>query len=214
MTLINRDIYPEDKYPYGQWSYQHFYEQDFEKATSWFDADPAAVLRALYAKGKPGGLGKPAVTATVVEDGGWFGGAEKPDPNLKKIPISAISIDEETYAELVAAMKATGFWGADSWYSNHKANRKYFDEKAKNDGYLHMPTLFIEARFDAVCDSAVSRLAEPQRKYCKDLTEASVDAGHWLPQEKPEEVNGILAKWIVESCKQAWPGSGLIKAKV
>ncbi|KJX97918.1 hypothetical protein TI39_contig453g00031 [Zymoseptoria brevis] len=161
--------------------------------------------------------GSPAHTANVVKDGGWFGGVEKPDPNWKKIPASAIVIDEEVYAELVAAMEKTGFWGADSWYSNHEANRKYFFEKAKNDGYIHMPTLFIQAKYDTICDTVNSRLAEPQRKYCTNLTEASIDAGHWVPQEKPAEVNGIIARWTVESCKQFWPGywqRGFVKSKV
>ncbi|SMQ54626.1 unnamed protein product [Zymoseptoria tritici ST99CH_3D7] len=217
LRLVNRDMYPVDKYPDGQWSYQRFYEQDFEKATSWFDADVGAFIRAAYSRGDPANLGQPARTANVVKDGGWFGGVEKPDANWKKIPASAIVIDEEVYTELVAAMEKTGFWGADSWYSNHEANRKYFFEKAKNDGYIHMPTLFIQAKYDTICDTVNSRLAEPQRKYCTNLTEASIDAGHWVPQEKPAEVNGIIARWIVESCKQSWPGywqRGFVKSKV
>lgn len=35
MRYVNRDIYPEDRYPYGQWSYQAFYEQSFAKMTAW-----------------------------------------------------------------------------------------------------------------------------------------------------------------------------------
>lgn len=55
-------------------SYQKFYEDDFEKATAWFEKDPATFIRAGYARGKPDGIGKPASTSRVKEDGGWFGG--------------------------------------------------------------------------------------------------------------------------------------------
>ena len=161
---INRETYPAEKSPYGQWAYQKFYEESFDKATNFFDADPAAVIRVLYSKGKPDNLGKPAITAGALEHGGWFGGIEKPDAKWKHIPSEAICIDDDIYKELVEAMERTSFYGADAWYSNHDANRKYFFDHAKNDGYLHMPTLFIGARYDTVCDTYSSSLAEPQRK--------------------------------------------------
>ena len=44
---VNRDIYPIEKFPFGQWSYMNFYEESFEKATAWFDADKASFLRNL-----------------------------------------------------------------------------------------------------------------------------------------------------------------------
>ncbi|KAF2212940.1 hypothetical protein CERZMDRAFT_40114 [Cercospora zeae-maydis SCOH1-5] len=206
LKLVNRDFYPADKFPYGQWSYQKFYEESFEKATTFFDADPAAIIRALYGKGSAQSLGKPAITANVTADGGWFGGAEKPDPKMKHIPIENLCIDEETYKELVEAMERTSFYGADAWYSNHEANRKYFFDDAKNDGYLKMPTLFIGARYDTVCDTFTSPLAEPQRKYCTNLTEAAIEAGHWVAQEKPQEVNSIITRWILDSVPDQWPG--------
>lgn len=216
LKFVNRDQYPKDVYPYGQWDYQNFYEKDFEKATAWFDSDVAACMRAFYAKGKPESLGKPAFTSTVTKDGGWFGGAEKPDPNWKHIPDDAICIDQDTYKSLVEAMERTSFWGADAWYANHERNRKYFFEKAKHDGYLHMPVLFIGARYDTICDTYTSPLAEPQRKYCTNLTEATIEAGHWVAQEKPTETNAVLARWILESVPQQWPGywtRGWVKSK-
>ncbi|KAF2159597.1 hypothetical protein M409DRAFT_60666 [Zasmidium cellare ATCC 36951] len=218
VKFVNREMYPVDKFPYGQWDYQRFYQLDFEKATEFFDKDPAAFIRAGYSKGKPDALGKPSFTSQVVSAGGWFGGIEKPDPAWKQIPSENVVIDEDVFEALVKAMEKTSFWGADAWYANHDTNRKYFFDKAKNDGYLHMPTLFIEAKFDTVCDTVNSRLTEPQRKYCTNLTETSIDAGHWVPQEKPVEVNAVLARWLVEACPKHWPGywgnKGFIKSKV
>lgn len=203
---VNRDIYPVDKFPYGQWSYQKFYEENFDKATHFFDADPAAIIRVLYAKGKPENLTKPAITASVTADGGWFGGADQPDPRFKHIPIEALCIDEETYTDLVEAMQRTTFYGADAWYANHSRNLEYYTQDAKNQGYLHMPTLFIGARYDTVCEVYHSSLVEAQRKFCTNLTEAHIECGHWLPQEKPQEVNAVIARWILQEVETQWPG--------
>ena len=189
--FINRSTYPEATHPYGQWDYQKFYELEFEKAHKFFDADPRSFLRAAYTRGDPGKLGKPAFSSNVVKDGGWFGGIEKPDPKWRQIPNEMMCIDEEVYEELATAMERTGFFGetfhlsfspsqvrelmvnftgADSWYHNHDRNRKYFLEKAAHGGYLHMPILFIEAKYDTICDTVTTRLAEPQRNYCTNLT--------------------------------------------
>ena len=61
-----------------------------------------------------------------------------------------------------------------------------------------MPVLFIHARYDNVCETMVSRLAEPMRAHCRDLTEAIVDSGHWMAQERPVAVNAALARWCVD----------------
>lgn len=43
------------------------------------------------------------------------------------------------------------------------------------------------------------------RKQCKNLKEAQVDASHWVAEEKPAEVNAIIARWLVEEVKGVWP---------
>ena len=59
LPLINRSLYPEDKYPYGQWDYQVFYLENFARATAGFEADIRATVRALSRSGNPDGRGKP-----------------------------------------------------------------------------------------------------------------------------------------------------------
>lgn len=175
IRLTNRQIYPESEYPWGPWAYQQFYLESFDKATAWFEADIASFIRVAYSQSDPAVYGKPAFTANVMKDGGWLGGIAKPDPQWKHIPISMSVLDEETYSEVVAAMEKTGFWGADAWYLNHDRNRAYTLERSKNEGELHMPALFIGARFDAICDTPLSALAEPMRKYCTNLTETCLE---------------------------------------
>jgi soluble epoxide hydrolase/lipid-phosphate phosphatase len=43
------------------------------------------------------------------------------------------------------------------------------------------------------------------RRQCKNLKEAKVDASHWVAEEKPAEVNAIIAKWLIEEVKGVWP---------
>jgi soluble epoxide hydrolase/lipid-phosphate phosphatase len=144
LKTVDRNLYPEDKYPYGQWSYQVFYEQDFEQASAFFDADIPAFLRASRLRGNPEAASKPAPLATIVEDGGWMGGAEKPDPKFRHIPLEmTVYESEEAFQEFVAAMEKTGFWPGDAWYLNHKRNRAYTLEKRKNEGVIDFPVLFV-----------------------------------------------------------------------
>lgn len=144
VKTVDRTIYPESEFPHGQWSYQKFYETDFEKASAFFDADIPAFLRASRTKGDPNLLGKPSALAYVSKQGGWMGGAEKPDPKFRHIPLEyTVYESEEAYNEFVEAMEKTTFWPADAWYANHAANRAYTLEKRKNDGNLEFPVLFV-----------------------------------------------------------------------
>ncbi len=49
---------------------------------------------------------------------------------------------------------------------------------------------------DTVCDTVGSRLAEPMREDCANLTEVTLDAGHALMLERPAEVNATIEQWL------------------
>jgi hypothetical protein len=76
---------------------------------------------------------------------------------------------------------------------------------ALNGGCLDMRVLFLNARYDHVCECTHSRLAEPMRTYCRQLTEETIRSGHWLAQEKPVEVNEALVKWLATTVPDVWP---------
>ena len=66
---------PGGEYPAGQWDYQFFYEESFDKAAPGFEANIRNMVKALFRKGDPDGVGQAvAHRATVRKDGGWFGG--------------------------------------------------------------------------------------------------------------------------------------------
>ena len=58
--------------------------------------------------------------------------------------------------------------------------------------------LFVAARYDQVADHTTSRVSEPMRELCSDLTEVTVDAGHWLALERPAEVNRLVLEWLAQ----------------
>ena len=143
------------------------------------------------ASGEPANKGKPARTAFIRANSGWFGPAARaPD-----LPRDAALLNEEDERRYAVALERNGFFGPDSWYMNWEVNRAYA-QRAKDAWRLEMPVLFLHAAYDYVCETLDSRLAEPMRAHCGNLTEATVASGHWMAQERPVEVNAALAKWL------------------
>jgi pimeloyl-ACP methyl ester carboxylesterase len=191
IPLVDRTIYPEAKYPAGQWDYQLFYETAFDTATAAFEADVPATFKALYRSGNASEKGRPSLTARISRDGGWFGGAGRA-PNLPRDPTV---LSEDDLAAYVAAFERTGFSGADSWYANHERNLQYAARLGER-GALHMPVLFLHAAYDSICETVDSRMAEPMRRDCTNLTERVLETGHWMPLEAPAQVNAAIAEWL------------------
>jgi pimeloyl-ACP methyl ester carboxylesterase len=189
LPYVDRDLYPEEEYPAGQWEYQKFYEEHFAEATAAFDADPEAVCRLLFRKGSPEGRGQVAGTATTRRMGGWFGGG--PIPDVPRDPDVISSADLQCYAQSLAR---NTFFGPDSYYMNHARNQAYASQTP--DSRLRMPVLFVHAAYDYTCETLDSRMAEPMRAQCEDLTEETIPSGHWIAQERPDEVNDVLTRWL------------------
>lgn len=191
IPLVDRNVYPAEKYPAGQWDYQLFYEQHLDAATAAFEADVRATVKALFRSASAKEKGRPALTARISRDGGWFGGAGRA-PDLPRDPAVLSQDDLERY---VAAFTATGFFGADAWYVNAGANVRYAS-RAQDGGVLRMPVLFVHATYDSICETVDSQLAQPMRRDCTNLSERVLDAGHWIVQEQPAAVNAALADWL------------------
>jgi pimeloyl-ACP methyl ester carboxylesterase len=198
LNLVDRTLYPENEYPAGQWDYMRYYEESFEEAIAPMDADVHKFLKLIFRKGNPAGEGKPAATSKARRNHGFLGGS------IPDLPRDHEVVSEEDLSTYVAALERNGFFGPSSWYMNHTANAAYA-RTARNDGYLDMPVLFIAAQYDYVCECTHSRLAEPMRTYCRNLTEESIRAGHWVAQEKPAEVHAALVRWLANGVSTVWP---------
>ena len=149
-----------------------------------------ATLSALYRASPLAVAGTPAFAAELRGQGGWFGASGRAPAR----PRDETVLSRADFDELVAAFRSTGFSGADAWYMNDAANLAYAAE-APDFGRLTLPALFLHAEHDVVCDTVRSRLAEPMREDCADLTEITIDGGHMLMLERPEAVNRAIAAW-------------------
>ncbi|WP_181779399.1 alpha/beta fold hydrolase [Pseudonocardia pini] len=198
LTVINRDIYPEDEHPAGQWDYMYFYRDNFPDAQRAFEANPGALVKAMMTKGDPEGGKTPLVTAGVRARGGWFEGDEgAPDG-----PLDPDLLTVEDLHGYVSSMSRNGFFGPNSYYMNFEANAEYY-ARSVNGHYLDMPVLFVLSEYDYWCESIVSPLADDMRRYVRDLTSVSITSGHWVQQERPTEVNSALVNWLATS--GVWP---------
>ncbi|HYX01318.1 MAG TPA: alpha/beta hydrolase, partial [Reyranella sp.] len=197
LPLVDRAIYSADLYPAGQWDYHLFYEESFDKAQRSFEANIRNLVKAMFRKGDPKSVGKPAATAAVRKAGGWFGGGACPD-----VPRDGDVITEQDLAAYTAALERHGFFGPNAWYMNHKVNGAY--ARHSKTPRLAMPALFLHAAYDTVCETVQSRLADPMRRDCADLTEVVVKSGHWMAQEEPVAVNAALAKWLATRLDNYW----------
>lgn len=197
---VDRGIYPQDKYPAGQWEYMLYYMENFDKAIAELDANVYNTVKILFRKGDAAGKDQPASTALTRINGGWFGSAgEAPD-----FPRDDDVLSEQELRMYSDALTKNGFYGPGCWYMNHEANAEY-SSRAVNNGYLDMPVLFVGAEYDYTCETVNSRAAEPMQQNCANLTMARIKSGHWMAQEKPLEVNAVLVKWLVEKVTAEWP---------
>lgn len=200
LPYVDRNVYPKDQFPAGQWEYMRFIEKNPGRTTEVWEVDPRKTFKTLYRRGDPAGHLKPTFTAFVWRDGGYYGGAdEAPDVDRDEWMIT-----ESDLCAYASAFERTGFFGADSWYMNHKRNAAYA-ATAKNGGRLDLPALFLHGRYDYVCETMTSRLAEPMRELCTNLTERVVDSAHWMTQEQPHAVNAHLLRWIANNLTDVWP---------
>ena len=113
IALADRSLYPEDQFPAAQWEYMRYYEENFDDATRPMDANPRNMIRALFRKGSPEGMGKPAATAFIRKQG-WFGGL----PEAPEVPIDEDVITEEELDVFAGALSRNGFFGPNSWHSS------------------------------------------------------------------------------------------------
>ena len=90
--LVDRDVYPADEFPAGQWEYQHFYLENFEQARRELEANPYNTVKLLFRKGDPRGQGKPSGTAmTVSFDCRMSSSINRPEPapSTRQYPLPA-----------------------------------------------------------------------------------------------------------------------------
>jgi pimeloyl-ACP methyl ester carboxylesterase len=191
LPLIDRRLYPADRYPDGQWDYFRFYQTHFDQTVRDFDADIPATLASIYRRGNQAAVGQVSPSASVTRNGGRYGSAHRAPatpPDLTLWPSS-------DFDALVEAFHARGFRTANAWYLNDTATIAYA-RAAHDGGRLRQPVLFINGDWDPICDIARNRLGEVMRGACRDLSVTNLGAGHWLPFERRTESVQAIRSWL------------------
>ena len=191
VPLVDRHLYPADRFPDGQWDYFRFYQTHFDQAIADLDADIAATLASVYRQGNPAAVGQVSPTASVTVRGGRYGAAHRapatpPDPALWP---------PADFDALVDAFAGRGFRPACAWYLNDGANTAY-GQAAPDGGVLRQPVLFLNGDWDPICDITRNRLGDPMRRACPDLSMTNLQAGHWLPLERKTETIQAMRSWL------------------
>jgi pimeloyl-ACP methyl ester carboxylesterase len=189
--LVDRQIYPLDEYPDGQWDYFRYYNTHFDSAVADLDADKAASLASIYRSADPSIMGKPASNAMVTRKGGRFGAAHRAPPTAPDPALWPVG----DFNALVQTFEAHGFRAPCSWYLNDEANTAYA-RAAVDGGRLAMPVLFINGEYDPMNSITGNALGDPMREACADLTITNLHGAHWLPVECKGGVVDAIREWL------------------
>ena len=104
LALIDRQVYPENEFPAGQWDYMLYYEENVAEAIAPLDARVFQTVKLLFRKGDPAGEGKPAATATARRNHGVLGMSTIPD-----LPPDTDVLTEEALNSYVSAQQRNGY---------------------------------------------------------------------------------------------------------
>ena len=96
-------------------------------------------------------------------------------------------MSEQELAVFVSAFESTGFTSSINWYRNLDRNWHLL---ADVDPIIQQPALMIYGDRDMIPKS--ERLPE----FVPNVEVASLDCGHWIQQEIPEETNQVLLEWL------------------
>jgi pimeloyl-ACP methyl ester carboxylesterase len=117
-----------------------------------------------------------------------------PEPGMMMInlaraetPLGDPIMSDSELAVFVSAFESTGFTGSINWYRNLDRNWHLL---ADVDPIIQQPTLMIYGDQDMVAKS------ENLSDFVPNVEVVSLDCGHWIQQEKPEETTQAILKWL------------------
>ncbi len=102
-------------------------------------------------------------------------------------PLGEPIMNDSELAVFVSAFKTSGFTGSINWYRNLDRNWHLL---ANVNPIIEQPTLMIYGSRDLIPKS--DKLTE----FVPNVKEVSLDCGHWIQQEMPEETNRVILNWL------------------
>lgn len=158
----------------GDYYFVHFNRQP-GVADAVLDENTFRFLRNLYRKNVP--LAAPEPGMAMI--------------NLAKAeaPLGEPVMSDSELAVFVSAFEKAGFTGSINWYRNLDRNWQLL---ADVDPIIQQPTLMIYGDRDVI--PRFERIAE----FVPNVDVISLDCGHWIQQEKPEETNQAILNWLAQ----------------
>jgi pimeloyl-ACP methyl ester carboxylesterase len=171
---------------FGENFFYILYFQEPGVADAELNGDPARAIRRLM-----GGLrtdGDPAAGMRMAAPGPEGFIDRLPEPDALPDWISQDELDH-----YIAEFSRTGFTGGLNWYRNFDRNWEITADLA--DAKISVPCLFIGGTADPVlaftrADRAAEIVSGPYRQVMIE------GAGHWLQQERPDEINTVLLEFL------------------
>jgi pimeloyl-ACP methyl ester carboxylesterase len=155
-----------------------------------FERDPDfTIRRLLYGVPDPGADPVRDNLLLVPEGGGFLSGLVVP-------PALPAWLREEDLTAIVNEYRRTGFRGGLNWYRN--IDRNWALTAPWTGARIDQPALFIAGTQDPVIAGPRGEAAIEQMKQAvpKLRLHRIEGAGHWLQQERPQEVNAALAGFL------------------
>jgi pimeloyl-ACP methyl ester carboxylesterase len=171
----------------------NFYWQYFQKpgvAETELERDVAHTMRVVLG-GR--GLADPTAAMFVQEGKGFLGHAATDGPLPGWLTETDLAYFTESY-------RKSGFRGGLNWYRN--IDRNWELTAPWQDAKIQQPALFVAGSKDAVITGLIgSKLVDKLELVLPNLTRKLIieGAGHWVQQERPDEVNAALLKFLKEN---------------
>ncbi len=154
-----------------------------------YDSNPRAILSRLYSfTGVP--LNPPVHTDPKRGDTGWL-------PRLGEPQQLPDWLTQEDLDYFVSEFEEAGFRGGVNYYRNIDRNWELTENL--DGATIEMPVGFVAGADDIVISGAnEEQLRASMSRVATDLRDVTVipDAGHWIQQEKAEEVNALLLEFL------------------
>ncbi|MCZ0944609.1 MAG: alpha/beta hydrolase [Gammaproteobacteria bacterium] len=143
-----------------------------------FEANTANFLRNIYRTGQwrdqPRDLGPGMMLINMAE----ADAADMP---------GQLMMSEAELAVFIASFEQSGFTGGINWYRNFSRN---WETTAKVRQRVDQSALMLHGRYDMVPQNP--RL----ETYVPDGEVHTLECGHWIQQEQPEETNRLILDWL------------------
>jgi pimeloyl-ACP methyl ester carboxylesterase len=171
---------------FGENFFYILYFQEPGVADAELDADPARTMRRMM-----GGL-----TVSGDHSAGMRMVAPGPEGFIDRLPEPERLpnwLSQDALDHYISVFARTGFTGGLNWYRNFDRNWEITAELT--GAKIAVPSLFIGGTADPVLaftrtDRALEVISGPYRQVMID------GAGHWLQQERPDEVNATLLEFL------------------